>query len=191
MRQSLPHLVALLADDFGWGNVGYHHASREVATPNIDALKAEGVELTRHYAYRFCSPSRSAFQSGRLPVHVNTRNAEPTVRNPSDPVGGYAGIPVNMTSIAQVLKRAGYAAHFVGKWDVGMATWRHTPLGRGCAPMPAYLRRATPRRVLCPCVIADLHARPRVRRRTDDSFFGYFVRALDGLSLRHGAAPCA
>ena len=84
---ALPHIVAILADDYGWANVGYHHASREVATPSIDALRQSGIELTRHYAYKYCSPSRCSFQTGRLPVHVNTRNAEPTVRNPADPGG--------------------------------------------------------------------------------------------------------
>lgn len=34
----------------------------------------------------------------------------------------YAGIPTKMTGIASVLKRAGYATHFAGKWDCGMAT---------------------------------------------------------------------
>ena len=139
---ALPHIVTLLADDYGWANVGYHHASKEVVTPNIDGLKSDGIELTRHYAYRFCSPSRSSFQSGRLPVHVNTANAEPTVRNPDDPIGGYAGIPVNMSTIASTLKAAGYATAFTGKWDVGMATWRHTPLGRGYDSFFGYFHHA-------------------------------------------------
>ena len=112
-----PHILAVIADDFGWANVGYHRLgapTREVQTPNLDALVKDGVELTRHYAYKFCSPSRSSFQSGRLPVHVNTLNAEPTVHNPQDPIGGYAGIPVNMTGIAQKMKQGGYSTHMVG-----------------------------------------------------------------------------
>lgn len=137
-----PHIVTILADDYGWANVGYHHASKEVRTPSIDALVADGVELTRHYAYKFCSPSRSSFQTGRLPVHVNTHNAEPTVRNPQDPVGGYAGIPVNMSTIASVMGSAGYATHMVGKWDAGMATWRHTPRGRGYDSFFGYFHHA-------------------------------------------------
>ena len=71
-------------------------------------------------AFSFCSPSRSAFLTGRLPVHVNDQNAEPTVRNAADPIGGYAGIPVNMTSIAAKMGAAGYATHMTGKWDAGM-----------------------------------------------------------------------
>ena len=66
---ALPHIVAILADDYGWANVGYHHASREVATPSIDALRQSGIELTRHYAYKYCSPSRCSFQTLSL-IHI-------------------------------------------------------------------------------------------------------------------------
>ena len=79
---------------------------QEIQTPNIDAIFGDdGVTLTRHYTYKFCAPTRSALQSGRLPVHVNTVNAEPECRNPDDLVSGYAGIPRNMTTIATLLAR--------------------------------------------------------------------------------------
>ena len=138
-----PNILMLIADDFGWANFGFHRRSRmnssevdiqaqiEAHTPSLDALADEGIHLTRHYAYKICSPSRSSFQSGRLAVHVNTVNTSPTVRNISDPVSGFAGIPRNMTTIAAKLKRAGYQTHMVGKWDAGMATPEHTPHGRG------------------------------------------------------------
>jgi len=41
------------------------------------------------------------------------------------------GVPRNMTGIGAKMKKAGYNTAFVGKWDVGMATPDHTPLGRG------------------------------------------------------------
>ena len=127
-----PHIALILADDYGWSHIGYHNpGNREVVTPNLDRLAEQGVKLERHYAYKFCSPTRSSLQTGRLPVHVNDQNAEPTVRNKNDTIGGYAGIPVNMTGIAQKLRSVGYRAHMTGKWDAGMATPRHTPIGRG------------------------------------------------------------
>ena len=47
-----PHLIYILADDYGWANVGFHSA--DMITPNIDRLaKTEGFELRRMYAYRF------------------------------------------------------------------------------------------------------------------------------------------
>jgi len=105
-----PHLIVILSDDFGYGNLGYHRAdeSKEVATPNMDALAAKGVKLERFYTYRFCSPSRCSLQTGRLPVHVNTLNIDPINRNPKDPMSGFAGIPQNMTTVATRLKQAGY-----------------------------------------------------------------------------------
>ena len=102
-----------------------------VQTPRIDGLVKQGIELNRHYTFKFCSPSRSAFQSGRNPIHVNVLNVEPSYINTNDPVSGFAGIPRNMTGIAEKMKQGGYKTHMIGKWDVGMATPDHTPQGRG------------------------------------------------------------
>jgi arylsulfatase A-like enzyme len=51
--------------------------------------------------------------------------------SPPPPPHAAQGMPTNMTGIAEKLTAAGYAAHQVGKWNVGMATHRHTPVGRG------------------------------------------------------------
>ena len=132
-QQSKPNLVFMLVDDWGWANVGYHRdpPTKEVVTPNIDSLVKEGLELDQHYAFKFCSLSRSYLMSGRLPIHVNDLNDQPSFYNPQDPVSGFAGIPRNMTGLAMKMKLAGYAAHQVGKCDAGMATPDHTPTGRG------------------------------------------------------------
>ncbi|XP_065179088.1 arylsulfatase B-like [Sycon ciliatum] len=128
-----PHIIMLLVDDWGWANVGYHRETPtpEVQTPNFDSLCKQGLELDQHYAYKFCSPSRCSLMSGRLPIHVNMVNDGPDSNNPKDPVSGFQGIPRNMTGIASKMKAAGYVTHHVGKWDAGMATPDHTPIGRG------------------------------------------------------------
>ena len=64
-------MVLVLADDLGFGNVGWTRAANncstpEVQTPVLDALVADGIELTRFYAYHMCSPSRSSLMSGRV-----------------------------------------------------------------------------------------------------------------------------
>ena len=46
-----PHIISLMSDDVGWNNVGFHNSA--VSSPNIDALRSDGIELTRHYAYKF------------------------------------------------------------------------------------------------------------------------------------------
>ena len=143
-----PHILFILVDDLGRAELGYQRKltptgpTHEVQTPEIDALVAQGVRLDRHYVHKFCSPTRSAIQSGRAPIHVNTINAAPDVANPEDPVAGYAGIARNMTGIAEVMRRAGYRTHFAGKWDAGMATPQHTPSGRGYESTLHYFHHA-------------------------------------------------
>lgn len=107
----------VMRSDIGFANVGWNRAvpDREVQTPSLDTLVREGIQLTSFYAFKYCSPSRSGFLSGRNPIHVNVVNGQTTLLNPADPVSGYSGIPVNMTSIADKLTGAGYSAHAVGK----------------------------------------------------------------------------
>jgi len=137
-----PHIVLVLVDDWGWNNAGYHRPNDpEVVTPNIDGLVKEGIELDRHYTYHYCSPSRSTLQSGRMSVHVAYGFDDPLLKG-SDPDGGFSGIPRNMTGLAAKMKSAGYRTHMTGKWDAGMATWDHTPMGRGYETFFGYYHHA-------------------------------------------------
>ena len=95
----LPHLMYLLVDDWGHADVGYHRPGfNETITPNIDALVKVGVELNQGYVHKYCSPTRSSVQSGRLPYHVNVLNDDMSIWNKQDPVAGFAGVPRNMAS---------------------------------------------------------------------------------------------
>ena len=53
---SKPHLVFVLADDFGYYDVSFRNPAAH--TPHIDGLVAEGLQLRRFYTYKFCSPTR-------------------------------------------------------------------------------------------------------------------------------------
>ena len=137
--QKRPHIVFILADDLGWTNAnftaellpdGATPPEMVRPTPHLDQLAREGRALSRHYAYRVCSPSRSSFQSGRFGVHVNMVNQNVLSVNRSDPIAGYAGIPPAMTGMGQILREQGYATSFVGKWDVGMAVPEQTPASK-------------------------------------------------------------
>jgi arylsulfatase B len=103
------YIFTVIVDDLGWGDVGFHRSVpiQDVQTPNLDALAAEGIELTRHMVHSMCTPSRSSFMSGRLPVHV-----QQTLANPEE---FYAGMPANMTALAGKLKEAGYRTSVTGK----------------------------------------------------------------------------
>eukprot|EP01084_Bolivina_argentea_P114340 203585_1 len=89
-------------------------------TPNLDELVKNGLELNRHYVHNQCGPTRSSFQSGRLPVYVSGQGIPP-----------FGGIPVNMTTIATKFKQVNYSTGYVGKWHCGRATSAQTPKGRG------------------------------------------------------------
>lgn len=65
-RPPAPHLVLVLADDLGWGDVGWHGSA--IRTPRLDALGAGGVRLERYYTQPLCTPSRSQLLSGRYQV---------------------------------------------------------------------------------------------------------------------------
>jgi len=132
---STPNILFILADDLGWGNVGWHQPNNsEILTPYMDALAQKGLILDRHYVHNLCSPTRSSFQSGRLPCHVNTEHPEQEYN---------MGIPENMTTIAVKMKQGGYHTHMVGKYDIGYESYQKLPtVGRGFDTFYGYLNGA-------------------------------------------------
>lgn len=58
-----PHLIFIMADDQGYGDIGYR--SSDIHTPVLDQLAAEGVKLENYYVQPICSPSRSQLMTGR------------------------------------------------------------------------------------------------------------------------------
>jgi arylsulfatase A-like enzyme len=105
------NFVLIYADDLGYGDLGcYGHPS--IRTPNLDRMAAEGVKFTQWYAAApLCTPSRAALQTGRYAVRSGlTRVLFP------DSTGG---IPAQETTLAEVLKDAGYRTAAIGKWHLG------------------------------------------------------------------------
>ena len=130
-----PHIVAMLWDDYGWADAGWHRNytapggehvpyTDEVQTPNMNGLVEDGIELDRAYVYKYCSPSRSSFMTGRLPYHVQQVN-----RQNCDLGQGVADL--NFTFISAKLSTVGYQTIHSGKWHLGMASRGHIPKGRG------------------------------------------------------------
>ena len=124
-----PHLVMVLADDMGWNDVGFHDS--RIQTPTLDELARQGVRLVRHYVYRYCSPTRSSFLSGRLPYHDHQTNA--------GLFGGAFGTNVNMTLLPAKLQAAGYLTAMRGKWHCGFARPEYLPDARGFEDFAGYL----------------------------------------------------
>jgi arylsulfatase A-like enzyme len=117
-----PNVIVILADDLGYGDLGAYGGT--IPTPNIDALARSGVRFTDGYVTAaVCAPSRSALLSGRHQARFGFE---------FNPVGRdeQRGLPTNETTIAQVMKQAGYATGMIGKWHIGQAQGFH-PLDRG------------------------------------------------------------
>ncbi|UCD53613.1 MAG: sulfatase-like hydrolase/transferase [Phycisphaerales bacterium] len=125
-RARRPNIVFILADDLGYGDLGcYGHT--DIKTPVLDGLAAEGVRFTQCYANGpECSPTRTAFMTGRYQQRVGGLECAIGTGN----VGRYddairlrethdLGLPVTETSIARMLKDAGYATAITGKWHLG------------------------------------------------------------------------
>eukprot|EP00004_Rigifila_ramosa_P010279 TRINITY_DN220_c0_g1_i1.p1 TRINITY_DN220_c0_g1~~TRINITY_DN220_c0_g1_i1.p1 ORF type:complete len:663 (-),score=139.29 TRINITY_DN220_c0_g1_i1:69-2057(-) len=119
-----PHIVVVVADDLGYADVSYNGGS--VPTPFIDELSAEGVRLTNYYVHPTCTPSRAALLTGRY-AHL-TRLSGPLI-GPAP-----FGLEANITTLPEVLRTpaaGSYATHMLGKWHLGHARPRYTPVARG------------------------------------------------------------
>tara|TARA_R110002049_G_scaffold307720_2_gene509204 strand:- start:31125 stop:32534 length:1410 start_codon:yes stop_codon:yes gene_type:complete len=118
-----PNIIIILADDLGWGDVGFHGS--EILTPNIDKLAREGVILNRYYTATICSPTRAGLLTGRYPDRVGIRSTGIT------PWRDY-GLDTAEVTLPEILKEAGYKNRaIIGKWHLGHSRPEYLPLKRG------------------------------------------------------------
>jgi len=121
-----PNIVLIMADDLGYGDLGCYGCT-DIRTPAIDGLAAEGIRFTTFYANApECTPTRTALLTGRYQHRVGGLECALGIGN----VGRYddavrlrrtndLGLPAEETSIARMLKDAGYATAICGKWHLG------------------------------------------------------------------------
>lgn len=123
-----PNVVFILGDDLGYCDVSLY-GCREIPTPNIDSIAAAGVKFTNGYASApVCSPSRAGLITGRNQQRFGFEfNAGPLTRALAEPE---IGLPTSEITLAELMKKAGYATGMVGKWHLGMHEKFH-PLNRG------------------------------------------------------------
>ena len=114
-----PNIVFVLADDLGYGEVGCF-GQDIIQTPAIDAIAKDGAKLTAHWAGSpVCAPSRCVLLTGKHPGHAVVRgNWENAGWGNDQPEGQYP-MPLREVTMGEVLKDAGYATSFVGKWGNG------------------------------------------------------------------------
>ena len=105
-----PNVVMILADDLGYSDLGCYGG--EIATPNLDALAANGVRFTQFYNTARCWPSRSSLLTGYYAQQIH-RDALPGLG------GGGQGVRQDWARLLpDFLKSAGYRSYHSGKWHV-------------------------------------------------------------------------
>ena len=118
-----PNIVIIVADDLGWKDVGYHGGY--IATPNLDRLVTEGVQLENWHVAPLCSPTRAGLMTGRWPIRYGMGESVIT------PWRKW-GLPTSEHTIADLLATAGYERRgAVGKWHLGHYQKELLPLNRG------------------------------------------------------------
>lgn len=120
---SRPNIVLIVADDLGFADVGFNN-SQDIKTPHIDALATSGVRFGSLYSQPFCTPTRAALMTGRYPIRYGLQTFVITP-------GQRYGLSTNETTLAQLLKEAGYKTYAIGKWHLGHADKTFWPQNRG------------------------------------------------------------
>ena len=129
-----PNIVIVVADDLGWGNVGFHGS--EIKTPCLDALAEEGVVLDRFYTAPVSSPTRAGLLTGRYPNRFGIRTAV-------IPPWREDGLDENEETLADLLEHNGYKNRaIIGKWHLGHTQKVHYPLNRGFSHFYGHLNGA-------------------------------------------------
>ena len=106
-----PNIVLIFTDDQGYQDLGCF-GSPKIKTPNLDRMASQGMRFTDFYsANSVCSASRASLLTGRYPPRTTiTGVLFPRNKN---------GLPAEEITIAEVLKKQGYATACIGKWHLG------------------------------------------------------------------------
>jgi arylsulfatase A-like enzyme len=101
-----PNIVLIMADDLGYGDVGWHGGPYK--TPHLDTLAKSAVRLETHYSLPVCSPTRSSLLTGRFNSRfgcISPTNARV--------------LPFETVTLARALQSLGYRTALIGKWHLG------------------------------------------------------------------------
>ena len=128
-KDTRPNILLIVADDLGYSDIGSFGG--EIATPSLDNLANEGLQLTNFHVLPSCSPTRSVLLSG-MDNHragLGTMGELKTPKMEGHP--GYAGyLNFEVAALPEVLKAGGYHTYMAGKWHLGSEE-KTSPHARG------------------------------------------------------------
>jgi len=134
-----PNIVLIVADDLGYADIGVYGCT-DVPTPNVDSLAKNGVRFTNGYvSCPVCSPTRAGLMTGRYQQRFGHEF------NPGPPTvaDDIFGLSLKEVTLAERLKKAGYATGIFGKWHLGYLPQYH-PMKRGFDEFFGFLAGAHP-----------------------------------------------
>ena len=144
-KENLPNILFIMADDLGYADLGCY-GQKNIKTPNIDQLAAEGTRFTQCYAgSTVCAPSRSVLMTGRHTGHTRVRGnfgkaGGVLVTGSGSPQRRIPLKPEDVT-VAEVLKQAGYTTGITGKWGLGEPDTTGLPNRQGFDEWFGYLNQ--------------------------------------------------
>lgn len=115
-----PNIILILADDLGYSDLGVFGS--EIRTPNLDALAAEGLQLTNFHTAPTCGPTRAMLMTGIDPHPVGMAANRAAIQRVAALQGrrGYDGrLNKQAVTVATLLRDSGYQTYMTGKWDLG------------------------------------------------------------------------
>ncbi|MGQ9574701.1 MAG: sulfatase [Thermoguttaceae bacterium] len=133
-----PNIVCIVADDLGYAGISCQ-GCKDIPTPHIDSLAANGVRFTDGYvSCPVCSPTRAGLVTGRYQQRFGHEFNPGALRLDS----AEFGLPLSEVTIADILKAAGYKTGMVGKWHLGADQYH--PMQRGFEEFFGFLGGAHP-----------------------------------------------
>jgi len=114
-----PNVIVILVDDLGYADVGFQ-GSKDIPTPNLDALAASGVRFTSGYVtWPACAPSRASIIAGQDSHRFGFYD------NPTPVLASDQGLPPGIMTVPRALQQQGYITGGIGKWHLGTTPNRH------------------------------------------------------------------
>lgn len=139
-----PNIILIMADDLGYGDLG-SYGQKAIQTPYLDRLAEQGTRFTSVYGGApVCAPSRSVLMTGQHTGHTTIRENSGRRGGEKDEMSGSGHrIPLKDEdeTVAEVLKRAGYATGITGKWGLGESGSTGVPNLQGFDEWYGYLNQ--------------------------------------------------
>ena len=122
LKNDRPNIILCMADDLGWGDVGYN-GNPKIQTPNLDEMAASGIQFNRFYSgSSVCSPTRGSCLTGRNPYRYGVYTANK------------GHLKKEEVALPEIFKELGYATGHFGKWHLGTMTPDYSGKGKGRQP---------------------------------------------------------